>query len=258
LTVNPGNTRGEGSTGRRDHAAGFRLVSRWEQKTGEHDREDVTNPVLRSRVTATHLLAHTLHGPYTSPWNIALTDQSLNNRMLRPGGPEDTAKDNLAGERLSYDVRVTYFNDAPPPPEAYTATEATETQARTWIGYFVGKIYNVTVKKWTGSAYTDVLFNAPVEGDMPPVVGQYIEPLEEKIKKKLKTAVNRAVTTEVGGATYFKCGFTQAELRRQIGVSMANLAVALANLEGTTPKEVVILVGGAPGRAGYYLRSDLA
>jgi len=257
LTVNPGNTRGEGSTGRREHATGFRLISRWEQKTGEHDRENATNPVLRSRVTATHLLADSLHGPYMSPWNVALTDQSLNNRMLRPGGPEKTAKDNLVGERLSYDVRVTYFNDTPPPPEAYTVTNATETQAKAWIGYFVGKTFNVTIKKWTGTAYSEQLFSSPVEGGMPPVVGESIDPLEEQIKKKLKTSVNRAVTIEVGGATYVKCTITRDELRRQLMVSMANLATAIANLEGTTPKELVILVGGAPGRTGYYLRSDL-
>src|SRR5262249_62125894 len=105
--------------------------------------------------------------------------------------------------------------------------------------------------------YSDQLFSSPVEGGMPPVVGESIDPLEEQIKKKLKTSVNRAVTIEVGGATYVKCTITRDELRRQLMVSMANLATAIANLEGTTPKELVILVGGAPGRTGYYLRSDL-
>ena len=111
LTINPGNTTGEKSTGVRTHIPGFSFVDRWEQKKA-HDRSTLAITVDRSVVTATHLLADSFHGPFSKFWNVALTHQGLNNRMIV--GPEKKGKENFKTSKLKYDVEAKYFTETEP------------------------------------------------------------------------------------------------------------------------------------------------
>ena len=87
LTKHAGNTKGERSkTSGKEKVEGFDLISRWEKKNPAPNRTDSEGkPIYISPVSGTHVLADFLHGPFM-PWNIVLSDKSLNENMKNPEG----------------------------------------------------------------------------------------------------------------------------------------------------------------------------
>jgi hypothetical protein len=180
LTKIPGNTNAE-EAGDRKTMAGIDLISRWEQKSS-HTRTNLPNPVLSSPVTGTHVLASAFHGPWQT-WNVAPSESTLNNRMTQK--PEKEAKKAFGASRLRYEVRVEYFNNTPPPGEAYTLQQAEVETVKAWLGYYIVHKLHVKVSKWTGKDYDEVLYNDNVQADMPPVVGEPIKSLRERVLEQV-------------------------------------------------------------------------
>lgn len=230
LTIIQGNTTGA-NAGDRSHVPGIDLIERWQQKTGEHSRPNTVDPVLRSRVTGTHVLAAALHGPFDA-WNVALSDQGLNNRMI--SGPEAAAKAHFRTTKLKFEARVEYFNNNPPPPEAYTLRQTDVETAKRWLGFYIAHFFHVTVSKWNGTAYGDVLFNGPIEGPMPPVQGQRIPPLRERIIETVKTRLT-TVQSVVGEGTeqeitWVRTGWSTNDLLTELAVQEESFRVEMNRL----------------------------
>lgn len=199
LTKIPGNTTGSSATGDREHAVGFGLISRYDKPTS-HQRSGIAVDVDKSRVTAAHLLHHELHGPYKLPWNIALADQALNNRMSTIEGP--IVKLVKSGKRLRYGVTVSYYNNNPPPANAMTDTSPTLADVRKWVDFYIAKSATITAHEWDGSAYKMSVGGGTAEGEQTPIKGEPTVPVEKQVLDELQA---RLVPTNIqadGGTNY--------------------------------------------------------
>lgn len=199
LTRIPGNTTGSAATGDRDHAYGFALVSRFDQPS-PHTRFGGTVTVDKSRVTAAHLLHHGLHGPYEAPWNIALADQGLNNRMAGIEGPIVTAVN--AGKRLRYNVAVSYFNNTTPPPRAMTDPAPALADVRQWVDFYIASSITITAHEWDGTAYTRPAGGGSAPGVQTPIRGQPAIPMEQQVLGELRSRLVQSQTVTEGSNTY--------------------------------------------------------
>lgn len=251
LTINPGNTTGEPSTGVRTHIPGNSLIESWEQKEA-HERTIGGKRVAveSSVVTATHLLADSFHGPFSQSWNVALTHQGLNNRMIP--GPEKKGKENFRNAKLRYDVKVNYFNENKPLAEAVSSTTADVETVKNWIGYYIAKEFDVKVYKWKDTGYTEKLFDDKVKGDLPPVRGEKVESLEEKVWKLIVGSVDRSITITQNSAVFIKINYSKETLRAALSVNRDEVQDVLNKFI----QEGKIISKLGPG-GGYFVRSDL-
>jgi hypothetical protein len=170
-----------------------------------------------------------LHGPF-SAWNLVLTDQSLNNLMIRD--PEAAALANFGNEKLSYSVTIQYFNNTKPEPAEYDVDEADVDEVKKWVGFYLGWKFQVSVYKWDGSAYREKLWDAPVEGDMPPVQGERIPPLTDRVPETLRAAADKANPITIDGIHYYP-SLSQQALREELGVKQTRLQDARKTLEAS-------------------------
>jgi hypothetical protein len=181
LSHNAGNTKGETPAGR-SIIHGNSLVKTWIAKDSGGN----------SKAFGVHILAHHIHGPWRN-WNIVFGSRSLNENMNKPEGLATTA---AKTNRLKFEATVKYYNNS-----AVTGP-VTKANAKQALGYYIAKSISVKITKFTGKKKS-VIFNKPVKGSFPDMVGGTPKTIKQKVLTKLKRSKKRPAVTHVAGTTTF-------------------------------------------------------
>jgi len=217
LTINPGNTTGQ-STGSRSVITGNEMIDQWVQQTGKKWKV--------STALGTHMLADFLHGSWDS-WNIVFTSRSLNERMKEP---EKKAKELYGKEKLTFEVTVNYFENASHANDSLDSEDTGEAEIKKMLGFYIGKYFNVVINKWSKNGYNENIYSNTISGEFPPIEGERITPLDERIIEKLKTSKPTGSTRNEEGIEFVEMGVSGKELRELLGVNASKFSKVLRKL----------------------------
>ncbi|WP_064965892.1 hypothetical protein [Tenacibaculum ovolyticum] len=193
LTKNEGNTKGANSSDR-TILDGYNLIDTWVVKSGK--KRNVSNAL------GVHILAHHLHGPWTS-WNAVFGSRSLNENMK---GPEKIANTNSKTSALEFNTKVLYFSNTK--KDSKITKDSSIEDVKEALSFYIAEHIEVKIMKLDGSKKTS-LFNNKVKGILPDIVGEPQKTVEEKVIELLNSKKANPLEKIIDGSTeYHKTIFT--------------------------------------------------